>query len=182
MRKVNAILGIFILAAFLCHAVIGAGEMTGLIDGGNMIGKVAAHAMVTALFLHIIIGVKLTADTLIAIKRSGANYFKDNLLFWTRRISGFAMIFFIIAHYLVFIGDNSSGVYRLNEFGVTELVMAILLIVSLLIHIITNIRPLMLALGSSKGHRKIAAAVFTASVILLLLGGAFVVYFIRWLA
>ena len=179
MRKVNAILGIFILAAFLCHAVIGAGEMTGLIDGGNMIGKVAAHAMVTALFLHIIIGVKLTADTLIAIKRSGANYFKDNLLFWTRRISGFAIMFFIVFHVLIFMGKSGSA-YRLHIFEGAELLSQILLVITVAVHIISNVRPMMISFGIKSFKELGLDIVLVMSVLLFLAGAAFVVYYLRW--
>ncbi|MBR1739477.1 MAG: pilus assembly protein PilX [Ruminococcus sp.] len=179
MRKFNAFLSMGIVLLFLVHAVSGGFILMGLISGGNGFLSALSWTMVGLIVLHAIVGVKLTADTLIALKKAGTSYFKDNRLFWTRRISGFAVMLFILFHVLIFIGKN-DGAYRLTLFGGAQLVTQILLVLSLAIHLVTNIRPLMTALGIRSGREFIVDAAFVLSVILLFTGAGFVVYYLRW--
>ncbi len=182
MRKTNAILGPVIFALFLLHIIIGSLQLTGLLPGGNAVMQVFSWLLIGAVGVHTLIGIKLTADTLRAIKRSGAGYFRENKLFWIRRISGFAVMLLIAAHTLLFIGHGSGGAFRLNLFDLPQLIMSVLLVLSLLLHIVTNIRPLMIAFGVRGAKDLIADTAVIFSVLLLAAGAAFVVYFVRWIA
>lgn len=169
-----------IIVIFLIHAAVGGLQMAGLMQGGSGVMSVLSWVMVTLTAFHIIIGVKLTADTLKSIKTSKASYPKQNRLFWIRRISGAAVVLFMAAHIMVFMGGSSSGAFRLTLFDGVRLAEGILLSLSLGVHIITNIRPLMLGLGV-KGFREISLDILlVVSVILLISAAAFVVYYIRW--
>ncbi len=181
MRKFNAILGMAITALFLFHAVFGSLQLSGIVNGGSVIMKIAATIMLVGILIHIVIGTKLTIDTVKAMKRSGVSYFRENRLFWIRRISGFALMVFIVSHIIVFAGQTRDGVFRLNLFDVPQLISSILLVLTLILHIITNIRPLMIALGADKAKNYAGDAAIVLSVLLLLAGAAFVVYFIRWI-
>ena len=181
MRKFNAVLGMSIFALFLIHIILGSMQLTGVMPGGNVIMIVGTILLLAAVGLHTLIGIKLTADTMKAIKKSGANYFKDNKLFWIRRISGFALMFFIAAHIIIFSGHRSGGTFRLNLFDVPQLIISILLVLSVLLHIVTNIRPLMTALGAGKAKEFLADIAVVFSILLMLAGAAFVVYYVRWL-
>lgn len=180
MRRINGPLSIGIIVLFLIHASVGILQMAGLMQGGSKILSVLSWIMVILIGVHIIIGIKLTADTLKSINRSKAGYPRQNRLFWVRRISGAAVILFIAAHIIVFMGDSSSGAFRLNLFDGVRLAEGILLALSLGLHIITNIRPIMLGLGI-KGFREVSLDILLiVSVILLISAAAFVVYYIRW--
>lgn len=181
MRKFNAVLSVFIIVTFLFHLIAGSFQLFGVSNGGSVIMKAAAGVMFTAVALHILIGIKLTADTLTAIKKSGASYFADNKLFWIRRISGLAVMLFIFSHIFIFAGSSASGTFRLNLFDVPQLVCSLLLVISLLVHIVTNIRPLSAALGLDSSRGFAADAAFILSVLLVVSGAAFTVYFVRWL-
>ncbi len=181
MRKINAILGMVIFALFLLHIIIGSLQLSGLIPGGNIVMKAGSWLLIAAVGVHTVIGIKLTVDTLTAIKKSGASYFRENKLFWIRRISGLAVMFFIAAHIMLFMGHGSGGAFRLNVFDLPQLIMSILLVISVLVHIVTNIRPLMIALGSRGAKDFIADMAVIFSVLLLVSGAAFVVYYVRWL-
>ena len=181
MRKFNAILGIAIFALFLLHIIVGSLQLTGLIPGGNVFMQAGSWLLITAVCVHTAIGIRLTADTFTAVKKSGASYFRENKLFWIRRISGFAVMLFIAAHVILFMGHGSGGAFRLNLFDVPQLIMSILLVLSVLLHIVTNIRPLMLAFGARSGKEFIADMAVIFSVLLLVSGAAFAVYFVRWL-
>ena len=90
-------------------------------------------------------------------------------------------MFFIAAHIMLFMGHGSGGAFRLNVFDLPQLIMSILLVISVLVHIVTNIRPLMIALGSRGAKDFIADMAVIFSVLLLVSGAAFVVYYVRWL-
>ena len=178
MRKINAILGPLMIILLVIHGIWGTFQLSGIIPGGSIVRKVLSYIMVAAVVCHIIIGIKLTVDTLIAIKRSGASYFKDNLEFWVRRISGLALILFIIYHMLVFMGKNGE-VFRLNSFGGVQLAAHILLVIALTIHLIFNIRPLFIALGiTNREYIKDIAIILT--VILVVCAVGFFIYYLRW--
>ena len=183
LRKLNAILTAAIMLLFLFHIITGSLQLAGIVPGGNMVMKIAAEIMGVAVLAHALTGAKLTADTLIAQKKSGAGgYYKENRLFWARRISGFAVLLFMLAHTSIFAGNNKSGAaFRLNLFDVPQLVCSLLLVLTLLLHIGTNIKPLMNAFGVSGRSKELSADIAViVSVLLLLAGAAFVIYFIRW--
>ena len=118
MRKWNAVLSMGILVLFLIHAIAGGFQLAGVFSGGSMLMQWLAWLMLILIFIHTLIGCKLTADTCKAGKEAGISYFKENKLFWVRRISGFAVMLFILCHVLIFIGKNQDGIYRLNQFAV----------------------------------------------------------------
>lgn len=179
MRKFNAILSMAVLALFLFHVIAGSFQLFGASAGGSVIMKAGAFLMLGAVVLHAVIGIKLTVDTFAAMKKSGKGYLRENKLFWIRRISGFAIMLFIASHVIIFLGSG-DGAFRLNLFDVPQLVSSLLLVLSVLVHVVTNIRPLMLALGARSIGEFITDAAFILSLLLLVSGAAFVVYFIRW--
>ncbi|MBR1723664.1 MAG: pilus assembly protein PilX [Ruminococcus sp.] len=180
MRKLNAIVIMTVLVLFLIHAAMGSFQLAGILPGGSTLLSVMAWVMLTLICLHAVIGIKLTADTLRAIKASGTSYFKENKLFWTRRISGFAIMLFILFHVMIFMGRSDGGAFRLSFFGGLQLAGQILLVLSIALHVMTNIKPLMLALGA-KSYKELALDIlFVLSAVLLFSGAGFVVYYIRW--
>ena len=106
-------------------------------------------------------------------------YFRENLAFWTRRISGFAMLLFVLIHVIIFLGKNDE-VYRLTYFGALELISQLLMVLAIVVHVLTNIRPLMISAGSWNLREYLVDVLFILSVVLLLSAAALVVYFIRW--
>lgn len=179
MRKANAIISISIIVLLAIHAIAGAYQMMGVVQGNNPVMKVLALIMICLVGVHIVIGIKLTFDTLSSLKKSGKSYFKDNIAFWIRRISGFSIIIFVIFHVLIFYRPQTD-VFRLSMFGNLQLIASIMLVISLVIHIICNIKPLMIALGSYKLSRFAVDIMLIISVILFFCAVAFVIYYFRW--
>ena len=179
MRKWNAVLSMCIIVLFLVHAIAGGFQLMGLIPGGSALLGILAWVMLVLILKHAIIGIKLTADSLTASRKSGASYFKDNKLFWARRISGFAIFVFILFHVLLFLGKN-DGVYRLNYFGVLQLAAQFLLVLSVAAHVITNINPLLISFGLKRLKEYAVDILIVISGILLFIGVSFVIYYIRW--
>lgn len=179
MRRFNAVLAMGILFLFIVHMVVGGFQLAGVLPGGSSVMKVLAYIMLVLIMLHFVIGTKLTVDSLRLIKKSGASYFKENKLFWVRRISGFAIMFFIVFHVLIFMGKSGSA-YRLHIFEGAELLSQILLVITVAVHIISNVRPMMISFGIKSFKELGLDIVLVMSVLLFLAGAAFVVYYLRW--
>ncbi len=181
MRRVNSILTIIMFILFTVHMVSGAFILLGIVPGGNEILAVVSFAFALILVIHALIGVKLTIDSLIACKRSGASYFKENRRFWAARISGFAIMLFVFSHMSSLGAKVTDGVPLLERFGVSELVLELLFVLSIAVHVILNVKPQLISLGF-KGVKEYAIDIlFVLSVLLLFAGAAFVVYYFRWL-
>lgn len=179
MRKCNAVISVLLLVMFLVHMAAGIFKLSGVMPGGGSIMTGISHTMLCLIAVHIIIGVKLTADSVAAVRKSGASYFKENRLFWIKRISGFAVLLFVVCHVVIFLGRNDEA-YRLNYFGGIQLISQLLMVLSLAVHILTNIKPLMLSLGIGKAKSFLADALIVAAVLLLVSAAGFVIYYIRW--
>ncbi len=176
MRKWNAVLSLTALVLLLIHGILGSFQLIGL---GSTAAKALAWAAAALLAVHAVIGTKYTIDSLRTWKKTGAAYFRENRLFWTRRLSGFALLVFLLFHVTAF-SSGSGEAYRLQWFTQARLVLQILMAASLAVHIITNIRPLMISLGLRGGRKWLADILFVLSVLLLFMAAAFVVYYLRW--
>lgn len=180
MRKANAIVTVLIMVLFLIHMIWGGMELAGMIRGGSALFKVLSHTMILLIMIHIGIGIVTTVQTIRACRQSGVSYFRQNRLFWIRRISGFALMLFMICHIVIFTGTQESGTYRLSLFAGVQLATQILMVVCLLVHLLCNITPLRIALGIEDRHRFRTDVLLVLAILLLLAGIAFVVYYIRW--
>ena len=176
MRKWNAVLTGAILTLFLVHAILGSFQLLGV---GSTAVKVVAWIAVGLIALHTVIGVKLTADTLKVRKRTGVGYFRQNTLFWARRISGFAVMVLLAFHLTAF-GDNSGAQYRLQWFDTAKLLTQLLLIASLALHLLSNVRPMLISFGIRSLRERVGDILFILSTVMLFLAAAFIVYYIRW--
>ena len=177
MRRFNAVLTVFILALFLVHAIAGGFQLLGL---GQTALKAIGWTCLALIAVHACIGVKLTVDSLRVWRKTGAGYFRENRMFWLRRISGFAVLAFLILHLLAFHSTGAGGGYRLPRFTAGRLAAQILLILSIGVHGFSNMRPSMLSLGAVGWRRWMADLLLVLSVLLLFMGAAFVIYYLRW--
>lgn len=181
MRKVNAILAFSILVLFVVHGIFGGFQVMGVLPGGNTFLTVLAWIMMGLIAVHLCLSLKLTGDTLHALKMAGKSYFRENHLFWARRISGLAVLLFVIFHIMIFLGQGSGTSYRLSYFGTLQLVSQILLVASVAVHVLCNIRPLFIAFGAGrKGGSYLKDILLILAIILLFTGAALIIYYLRW--
>lgn len=176
MKRINAVMA---AALLLLLAVHGLGNSLQLFGVGSVVPGVIGWALAVIAVLHFVVGLVLTIDTFRAQKAAGAAYLGLNKRFWTVRFSGFAIAVFAVFHALTF-AQFGNGALRLAFFGPIQLAASLMLVVSLAVHVLANLQPLMISLGvpSPKGRAEDLAVVFT--VLLLATGIAFVVYFLRW--
>ena len=177
MRRLNAILTVFILVLFLVHAIAGGFQLLGL---GQTALKAVGWICLALIAVHAGIGVKLTVDSVLVWRKTGVGYFRENRIFWLRRISGFAVLAFLALHLLAFHGSGSGGSYRLPWFTAGKLVCQILLVLSVGIHGISNLRPSALSLGAAGWRQWAADILLILALLLLFMGTAFVIYYLRW--
>lgn len=179
MRRWNARIGALLLILLVIHLVTGAFQVMGLIQGGQTWRAVLSWAMLCLLAVHAVLGILLTRDSLRSGKKKGTRYVRQNARFWISRISGFVMVFLAAWHVLFFIGAD-GGAFRLKLFGPGQLAASILLIAALLCHILTNIRPLIIALGAEPVRKFVRDIILILLVVLVFGGIAFLVYYLRW--
>ena len=182
MRKCNAFLTAGIMVLFVVHLLWGVLMMMGVAAGGNSSFTALSYLMAAMIVGHIGIGCKLTIDTLHAVKKAGVSYPGQNRLFWIRRISGFALVLFMGIHVWIFTGVQEGGAFRLQHFNSPAFWSQILMVIALAVHLLTNIRPLKIALGIEDSKNYKTDILIVLSVLLLLSAIGFVIYLFRWRA
>ena len=178
MRKLNMFLVLGMLLTFAAHGVMGSMRLFGA-DAPTL--KAAAWACVCFICAHIIVTSVLMLQTLRARRLSGAGYFRDNLMFWARRISGFAILIPLVMHIAVFHPSN-AGAFRLSAFTTGRLISQIMLVVFIAFHVLTNIEPMLISFGVKKTKAFSHDIMLVISVVLLAAAAAFAVYYARWAA
>ena len=178
MRRFNAILSALVLALFILHGVLGAFQ---LFDAGTATMKGLAHGMLTLIAVHAVIGLKLTWDSLRVWRKTGAGYFRQNAIFWARRLSGLAILLLIGFHVTAF-SYTVDGAFRLKPFGAFKLATQLLLVLAIAVHVITNVKPALIAFGVKKLRPRVADILFVLSAILIVMALAFIIYYLRWRA
>lgn len=176
MRKWNGIITAMILVLFMIHGIMGGFQLMG---AGSTSLKTIARAAAGLAALHALISIKLTADTVGTLRRTGAPYVRQNLLFWARRVSGFALMILLVFHMTAFSESGGAG-YRLKWFDGGKLALQLLLVLTLLVHLTANIRPALITFGIRGLKKKTGHILFALSVLLLFMAAAMVIYYLRW--
>lgn len=176
VRLANAVVAVAMVVLLAVHGVGNALQLVGI---GTPTQVVLGWALLVIACLHVLFGIVLTAETLRAQKSAGVSYPGLNKRFWVARISGLAIAVFVIAHVIQFmqVGD---GPVRLAYFGSMQLACQILLVVSVVVHVAANAKPLMISLGVPRPGGRALDLALVVSAIMLIAGIAFVVYFCRW--
>ena len=178
MRKANAVIAALILVLFIIHGLLGAFQLTGA-GAAPSVMRGLSYVMMLLLFLHAAIGIKYTADSVRVARKTGAPYFRENRLFWARRLSGFAIFLFLGLHVTAF-SYSAEGALRLHAFDGFRLAAQLLLLISVAVHVITNVRPALISFGIRKLKPRAADILFVLSVLLIIMGCSFLIYFFRW--
>lgn len=176
MRKVNGIIAAVVLALFVVHGILGALNMMNI---ATVITKALSYTMLSLIAVHAIISIGLTFRSIRTAVKTKAPYFRQNRLFWARRISGI-LIMILVAFHLTAFGYTQGGVFRLVPFDVFRLVTQILFILSIAVHIITNVKPMLITFGVKRLKPKAGDILFFISAALLFMTIGFIIYFIRW--
>ena len=178
MRKFNAILSAVILILFSIHAFLGTLNLTGI---ASVITRQIAWSTVDLIILHTVLGTVLTIKSIRIWHKTKVSYWKENLLFWGRRISGFVIMILIVFHITALSTTNVNGL-RLPLFDEWKLATQILLVIAIAFHVITNVKPMLISFGIKKLKPKAGDIIFWLSVLLLAAVVGFIIYYIRWIS
>lgn len=176
MRKINGIIAAVVLVMFVVHGVFGALNMMNI---APIIVKWLSHTMLALIAVHAVISVGLSVRSVRTAIKTKAPYFTKNRLFWSRRISGL-LILALVAFHLTAFGYTKGGVFRLVPFDLFRLVTQILFILSIAVHIITNVKPMLITFGVKRLRPKAGDILFFISAVLLFMTIGFIIYYIRW--
>lgn len=179
LRRVNAWVSVVIIVLFLVHGIAGGYQLAGILPGGNQVLTVLAWVLVALVCVHVVIGTVLTVRTLRSSRSGRSGYARENAGFIVRRVSGFCILAFLVAHVVIFYGDYSSGAYRLNLFAGPQLALSLGLVASLAVHLLCNIRPLFIGLGLDRRARRRDLVVILGAI-LAFVAAMFAVYYYRW--
>lgn len=176
MRKANAIITAAIMVLLVIHGVLGSLSIMG---AGETTWRVLSWILLGLVGVHVILGCILTVRSLRVWKKTEAPYFKQNHLFWARRISGLAIMILIAFHVTAF-GSMNEDAFRLSYFGTFRLITQILLVVAIAFHVIANVKPMLISFGIKKLKPRSSDILFVLSILFLFFIAAFIVYFLRW--
>ncbi len=176
MRKLNAIVVIGMFIFLLLHMIFGILLLTGVSD---MPMVWISYTLLGFVILHAIISTILTIQSIITMKKTHTLYFKENKLFWLRRISGFLIIIAIVFHLVIFLNLGSDSV-RLKEFNVFSLISQIFLVIFIAIHVISNVKPTLISFGITSLKEFSVDILIVISIVLFIALVAFFIYFFRW--
>lgn len=150
MRKFNTILVLLILILLLDHVVFGGLYFFGVVPG---VFKPVAFAMLALVVLHAIISMIVTIRAEKAGFQTKARYNAENRDFWLRRASGIAILILAILHAFMMSKDK-NGVARLASMPKPLRLATPLLVFAVYLHLMSNVRPLLISMGVRKIDRK----------------------------
>jgi len=176
MRKVNMIVSHLLILIFMVHAILGIFNLAGV---ASVVSKGINALLLILVAIHVVIGTVLTVKTDVIQNKAGVRYQKENRLFWMRRTSGFTTMILIVFHVLAFSGVSATN-HTLPLFNIWKLITMILMVLSLGVHLASNMKNLYIGTGIKKPDVRAGDVLFWVSVILLLSAVAFIIYYIRW--
>lgn len=176
MRKINGIIAMLVLVLFIIHGILGALNMMNI---ATVIVKVLSHTMLSLIVVHAVLSIILTVRSVRTAVKTKAPYFRHNRVFWARRLSGILIMALVFFHMTAF-GYTSGGVFRLVPFDVFRLITQILFLLSVAVHIITNVKPVLITFGVKRLRPKAGDILFFVSVAMLFMAAGFIIYYIRW--
>ena len=176
MRKWNNILARVIIVLFLLHALMGSLMLLGL---STISFLPLSWILMIAVVIHGIMGLLSTFMAVKSGRASGRWYFRQNAAFWTKRISGIAILLLLIFHVTVYT-TSVNGRFFLKEFTFCRLLSQILFMLAIFIHLAVSIKSMLIAKGTVKFRERTFDWMLVLSVMMLFFVTAVIIYYIQW--
>lgn len=150
MRKFNTILVILIMFLFIDHITFGSLHFL-----GTKLNVTApfAMSMFILVLLHTIVSIIITIKAEIVGFKTKARYNKENREFWLRRTSGVAILVLAASH-VYMMGKDENGIPKVAKMPKVFNLLLVLLMLSVGIHLMQNIRPLLISMGIKNIDKK----------------------------
>ena len=88
----------------------------------------------------------------------------------------------LLCFHMFAFGKTTNGVFQLKPFTTVKLIAQILLVLSIALHVLTNIRPALISFGARGLKQHAGAILIVLSLVLLVFITAFIIYYLRWQA
>lgn len=176
MRKLNHILARIIIALFLLHALMGSLMLLGI---SEVTFAPFSWVLFTTVIAHGVLGILSSVQTLKSGKKSSKWYLKQNAGFYTKRISGIAILILIMFHINAYT-TSIHGHFFLKEFTLCKMILQILLILAIFLHLAVSIKSMLIAKGVIKFKEKTIDWMLVLSVMIIFFIVAVIAYYIQW--
>ena len=176
MRKWNNILARVIFVLFLLHALMGSLMLLGL---STISFLPLSMLLLIAVLIHGILGIMATLSAVADGKETGHWYLKQNAAFWTKRISGIAIMLLLVFHVTAYT-TSVNGRFFLKEFTLCQMLSQILFILAIFIHLAVSIKSMLIARGTIKFKEKTIDWILVLSIMMLFFIAAVIIYYIQW--
>lgn len=176
MRKWNNILVHIILVLVFLHGLMGSLMLLGF---SKVSFKPLSWFLFTAVIFHGILGIFSTFSALKNGKRSGRWYLRQNAGFWTKRVSGIAILLLLVFHITAYT-TSVNGIFFLKEFTFCKMILQVALILAIFIHILVSIKAMLIAKGTINLKERTVDWMLVLSVIILFFIIAVIAYYIQW--
>ena len=176
MRKWNNILVRVIIVLFLLHALMGSLMLLGF---STISFQPLSWLLLTAVAVHGILGILSTFMAVKSGKTSGRWYIRQNAAFWTKRISGIAILFLLVFHITAYT-TSVNGRFFLKEFTFLRMLSQILLVLAIFIHLAVSIKSMLIAKGTVKFRERTVDWMLVLSILMLFFAAAVILYYIQW--
>lgn len=138
MQKFHPILAWLILLLLIVHLVMGS---VTLLTPVFLINKPFVTVFFAMVCLHAVISLAKMLRK--GRARNRFSYLKENGTYWLRVLSGLAILVLALIHTTLWVVHTPFGVI-MREFGWSSLLLQMLFVATLTMHILLNIRPLLL--------------------------------------
>ena len=150
MRKINTIIVLIIMLLLIDHTVFACMHLLGMNAG---VLKPLAMMMLLFTVIHAIVSLLVTIKAEKVGISTKARYNKENRQFWSRRVSGVLVLVLALLHGHMMM-KNGNGVPRIARMPKVFGLATPLLIVCIWIHLLTNVKPLLISLGVRNQDKK----------------------------
>ena len=176
MRKWNHILARMIIVLFLLHALMGSLMLLGV---SKISFLTLSWILFMAVIVHGILGIMATLAAVRNGKAAGHWYLKQNAAFWTKRISGIAILLLLAFHVTAYT-TSVDGRFFLKEFTLCRMVSQIIFILAIFIHLAVSVKSMLIAKGTVKFKVRTLDWMLVLSVMMFFFAVAVILYYIQW--
>ena len=176
MRKWNNILARAIILLFFLHALMGSLMLLGV---STITFFPLSMLLLIAVIVHGILGIAATLAALKSGKETGRWYLRQNAAFWTKRLSGIAILLLLIFHVTAYT-TSVNGRFFLKEFTLCRMLSQILFILAIFVHLTMSIKSMLIAKGTINFKERTVDWMLVLSILMLFFAAAVIMYYIQW--
>lgn len=176
IRILNSWLGKLLILLFAVHG-LAAGYMLADLTYISWV-KPIGYAACCFLLVHGAFGVLLSWDAWRA-GSGGKWYWRENAVFWLRRITGLAILVFLAFHFGAY-GSMIGGRYQLREFTTWLYIAQMGLLLSCVLHVGVSVKGMLIADGVTRYDLWRNLFFLLLAVLLLAMAVGVTLYYIAW--